>query len=238
MSLVIDTFDDLVQIIETHPEWRRRLKRALFDIDLEASLARLSIEMEKLATTQNRQADDIEVLKGDVSVLKSDVSVLKSDNVVIKRDLAELKGKSYENEYRFRASGIFGRFLLRGRDRTDDVAVQLHEAVAEKLISPAELTQVLSADMLWGGKSALDKSDIMLVLEASWRAELTDVERAVQRAKILRRIHIPALAVVAGVEWAEDALIAAKAQRVAIAFDGQIDADSWENAASLLSEQL
>ncbi len=56
MSLVIDTFEDLVYIVETHPEWRRRLKRALFDIDLEASLERLSVEMEKLATTQNRQA--------------------------------------------------------------------------------------------------------------------------------------------------------------------------------------
>ncbi len=238
MSLVINTFEDLVYIVESHPDWRRRLKRALFDIDLEASLARLSEQMEKLAATQEQQAKDIHVLKGDVSVLKSDVSVLKSDNIVIKRDLAELKGKSYENEYRFRASGIFGRFLLRGRDRTDDIAVQLHEAVANNLISPAELTQVLSADLLWGGKSAVDKTEIMLVLEASWRAELTDVERAAQRASILRRIQIPTLAVVAGVEWDEDALIAAQGQRVVVAFDGQIDAASWQSASSLLSEQL
>lgn len=230
MTLAIETFDDLVHIIETHPEWRRRLKRALFDIDIEAALTRLenaiaelvemqrqqSAEIRQLVEAQRRQADDIQVLKTDVSGLKTDVS--------------SLKGKVYEQEYRVKASSIFGRFIRRGRDRTDDIADQLHEAVAAGQISEAELTQVLAADLLWGGKSRLDETELVVILEASWRAEANDVERAQRRAGILRRVGFQAVAVVAGTEWDGQALVQAQVQNVAIASNGQVNADSWRAA--------
>jgi hypothetical protein len=69
MALAIETFEDLVYIIETHPEWRRRLKRALFDIDIEVTLAGLQkavadlVDMQRqLLEVQSRQAEDIHVL--------------------------------------------------------------------------------------------------------------------------------------------------------------------------------
>lgn len=41
MSLVINTIEDFVHILETNPEWRQRVRRALFDDDREASRSRL-----------------------------------------------------------------------------------------------------------------------------------------------------------------------------------------------------
>lgn len=228
MSLVINTFEDLVYIVESHPEWRRRLKRALFDIDLEASLARLSEQMEKLAATQDRQAEDIKVLKDDVSVLKSDVSVLKGD-------VATLKGKSYEVDYWLKAAGIFGAFIRSGRNRMDDIATQLYEAVDAGQVTEQELDQVLSADMLWGGKLHKDGTDITVVLEASWRAEAHDIERAAERAQVLRRIGVVAVPMVAGVEWNDDALALAVAESIVTATDRRIDRESWHRALSALT---
>ena len=230
MTVAIETFEDLVLIIETHPEWRQRLKRALFDIDIEAVLAGLQKAVAELVETQrqlveiqSRQADDIQVLKEDLSQLKTDV--------------ASLKGKAYEQEYRLKASGIFGGFIRRGRERTDDIAEQLYEAVTLGKISQAERRQVLATDLLWGGKSYVDATDIVVVLEASWRAEKNDVERATRRAEIIRRIGFQAVPVVAGTEWDGQALIQAQALGVVIASNGQVNEDSWNAAVTALSRQ-
>jgi len=162
MALAIETFEDLVHIIETHPEWRRRLKRALFDIDIEAALVKLekavaelvetqrqhaaemreiSIQIRQILEVQSRQAKDMQTLKTDVSQLKTDVSQLKTD-------VGSLKGKAYEQEYRAKASGIFGNFIRRGRNRMDDIAEQLYDAVALGKISQAKRRKVLATDLL------------------------------------------------------------------------------------------
>ena len=317
MALTVDTFEDLVHIVETHPEWRRRLKRALFDFDIEASTralekavaelvsvqARVWPAIERLLAEQSKQSADIAVLKTDVAVLKTDVAVLKTDVAVLKtdvavlktdvavlktdvavlktdvavlktdvavlktdvavlktdvavlktdvavlktdvaetkqrvtrmgRDVADLKGKSYEHDYLLKAKAIFGRFIRRGRDRTDDMADLMHDAVAAGQISEKELTQVLAADLLWGGKTRQDDKEVVLVLEASWRAEVTDVERAQQRAATLRRIGVYAVAVVAGSEWDEQALSLANSLAVVTAANGTVDGDSWRKAAQM-----
>ncbi len=52
LSLQIDTFDDLINIVNTHPEWRRRLVKALFpEIDLPKALQEL-VESNRLMRAQ------------------------------------------------------------------------------------------------------------------------------------------------------------------------------------------
>jgi len=62
-------------------------------------------------------------------------------------------------------------------------------------------------------------------------AEVSDVERAVARAGILRKIGLLALPVVAGREWAMEALEAARRHRVVMTTDGSVDAESWHSAS-------
>ena len=97
-------------------------------------------------------------------------------------------------------------------------------------ISEAELTQVLAADLLWGSEERNTKKPIVLVMEASWLAEASDVVRAAARSAILRRIGLNALAVVGGKEWTDEARKLAKQSQVITTTNGRVDRLSWELA--------
>ena len=176
---------------------------------------------------QNKMERDIDVLKSDVSTLKSDVSTLKSD-------VSTLKGDSLERKYRDMAAGLFGLYLKGGRDTTNQVADQLYTAVEEGTITEAELTQVLAADLLWGGEHRQTKAFTVLVMEASWLAEEHDVERAATRSEILRRIGLNALGIVGGKEWTDAAVASAQQLGVVTTTNGRIDRASWAAAAERL----
>ena len=115
------------------------------------------------------------------------------------------------------------------------MSLQLYEAVDAGQVTEQELDQVLSADMLWGGKLHKDGTDITVVLEASWRAEVHDIERAAERAQVLRRIGVVAVPMVAGVEWNDNALALAVAESIVTATDRRIDRESWHRALSALT---
>jgi hypothetical protein len=84
--------------------------------------------------------------------------------------------------------------------------------------------------MLWGGKLHKDGTEVTVVLEASWRAEIHDVERAAQRTQVLRRIGVTAVPMIAGVEWNDDALALAVTKSVVTATDRRVDRESWHRA--------
>jgi len=254
MPFTVNDFEDLLKIIEAQPEWRGRLRRALFpEIDvpkalqalanaqaetnhaikrLEATVERLAIGQEQLRQDVSVLKQDVSVLKQDVSVLKQDVGVLKQDSKELKTDVRALKGSSHERDYRDKADAIFGRYLRNGHRATNWVADQLHEALENDRISDADLHQVLAADLLWMGDERSTKQPLLLVLEASWLAESNDVERAQTRAAILRRIGIKALPVVGGREWTSAATELADAQGVVRTTNGSIDPISWQAAKS------
>lgn len=135
-----------------------------------------------------------------------------------------------EQAYRYRASGVFVRFIHRGCDRTEDVTDRLYDALTAGQVSEQAFAQVLASTLLWGGQSRFSESDITVVLEVSQRVDVNIVERAQHRAVVLRRIGLPVVAVVAGTEWDDQALIQAQTLGVAIALHGQVNADSWHKA--------
>lgn len=145
-----------------------------------------------------------------------------------------LKDRSHERFYRDKASSVFGLYLRKGKVIDGEIGDALHEALLNQQISRTELKQVLATDLLWGGQTRQDKRQVVLVLEASWLAETTDVQRAAERAAILRRIGVLALPVVAGREWLPEATTLAQSEKVIRTTNGQIDDDSWDAAMSLL----
>jgi septation ring formation regulator EzrA len=273
MTLAIKNFEDLLEIVNTHPEWRRRLVKALFpEIDMPATmqkmaetLDRLTVLMEKqglhlgtvetdvtelkstvtrleintartdqnvsrLQTDVGKLQTDVGKLQTDVGKLQTDVGKLQSDMVKVRTDVGDLKGKGYEHDYLWKATAIFGRFIKRGRDKTNDVADLLQEAQEAGLITAQEFTQVMAADLLWGGWLREVNTEVIVVVESSWLAEESDVNRAFDRAAILRRVGLQALPVVAGQEWTEAALNLAQQMRVVTAVNRLIDPDSWQGA--------
>ena len=235
-------FEDLVQIIDEHPEWRMRLKRAIFpETDLEIALRELAESRKylesvvaKLLIGQDVLKQDVSVLKQDMAEVKQDISGLKRDMGTMQKDVRDLKGNSHEEYYRQRAEAIFGRYIRNGRNATSQVADKLYEGMKADVLSENELDQVLAADLLWSGETREERKSVLLVLEASWRAEMNDVLRAVQRADILKRIGYAALPMVAGRQWDDVALEQAVVQGVVTTQNGHIDRDSWNRAVELL----
>jgi hypothetical protein len=203
-------------------------ERLRSDVDiLKTDVAVLKTDVAVLKT-------DVAVLKTDVAVLKTDVAVLKSDMSVVKSDVRTLKGRSQEGFYLDRADSIFGRYLRKGQKMAHEVADLLDEAQQKGQVTEAEYDQVLAADLLWGGETRKTKQQVLLVMEASWLAEVNDVTRAVARAAVLRKIGLPALPIVGGQEWTDNALQLARDQHVIITSNGSIVAESWQAALAQL----
>jgi hypothetical protein len=223
MAFTIRTFTDLLHIVETHPKWRRKLVEALFpEIDV-------SEAFRQLAESQQRLTALIERMDARTSRVESDVTGLKVDVGRLRTDVGGLKGITHELNYRDKAVSIFGRYLKRGHNATHEVADRLQAAVEAGDISEREFGQVLAADLLWGGQAREAEGEVILVVEASWMAEVSDVERAAARAGILRKIGLVALPVVAGREWTPEALEAARQAKAVITTDGSVDAESWRS---------
>jgi phage shock protein A len=204
---------------------------------LKTDVSVLKTDVSVLKTDVSVLKTDVSVLKTDVSVLKTDVREIKSEMGVMRGDVGTLKGKVHEAFYRDKAGAIFGVYLRNGREVTNQIADQLHDAVGNGLITQDEFTQVLAADLLWGGRERTDGHEVVLVVEASWLAQLNDIERAQQRAIVLRRLGLDALAVAAGNEWTDDAATVAQEMGVVRVTNGSINFDSWQNARARVNRE-
>jgi rubrerythrin len=162
--------------------------------------------------------------------MRRDIGVLRRDVGVLRRDVGVLKGSTKEGFYRDRAAAIFGRLLAAGQDATQEVVQRLRAAQQASRVSAEEYQSVLNADLLWSGKLWDTGEEVVLVLEASWKVHESDVDRAVQRAEVLRRAGLNALPVTAGEEWPEQVEALALRERVVIARDGRVDDVSWQAA--------
>ena len=250
MNLMINTVHDLIHILKTRPEWRREVKQALFPgVDLEKALKELAAvqkrgeagvqRLEELARllieAQFKTEKRLDKVEQNQVVFKSDIEELKRNQEELKRNQRDLKGKGYENDFTNKASAIFGYDLRRGSDVRNEVGDHLEEPEESGLVSEQESRQVFAADLLWGGKLKSTKQQAILAVEVSWLAEKHDVERAITRASILRRIGLQALPVVAGVNWVDGLKEEALREGVVIVDDKLLDKASWEAALAKMS---
>ncbi|MEM7538474.1 MAG: hypothetical protein AAF639_40275 [Chloroflexota bacterium] len=245
----INTFSDLLSIVQNNHEWRQQLVTALFpDFDIQKTLEELvetnRLLREDIALVQarlDRVEDDIKVLKEDVKVLKEDVKVLKEDVKVLKEDMhevkqsigdlqvsvAQLKGNNYENEIINKVNSIFGRVLRRGRDGRNELSDHLDRAEEMGIITEKEGGDVLDADLLWQGIVKKSRQPIFLIGEASWLAEIHDVERAVARTRIVQKAGLDAVSIVAGQKWSQEALDIANQHNIVRIRNYTVDQVSW-----------
>ncbi|OQY48752.1 MAG: hypothetical protein B6242_01695 [Anaerolineaceae bacterium 4572_78] len=236
MSLAVNTFEDLIHVIETRPKWRRKLVRVLFpEIDIPKAL-------KELAEAQKRTEEAIHQLTKRVGMLevKVDNLEIRMDRMESKMDrmngtLGQLKGLTYERTVFDKSVSIFGRFLRKGHDARSKVGDCLQDAEDNGQITELEHDQVLACDLLWGGKSKKTGEDIILVLEVSWWIESHDIQRAVERAKVLRQIKLNALPAIVGVEWSQEMKAYAAEQNAVLVTNTRLEKASWLSAIEQLS---
>jgi len=217
MPFTVTDFRDLIRILHTQPEWRAELLRVLFP----EALVDLPRALEELAEAQFAEA---------AADRKRIWEAMQQGFAEAAVERGELKGLTKEWFYHYRAASIFGRLLTAGREVTQEVSKQLRAAQEAGRVSAEEYQSVLDADLLWGGKLWDTGEEVILVLEASWKVHEDDVERAAQRAGVLRRIGLKALPVAAGKEWPKQVEEWALRERVVITRDGRVDDTSWQAA--------
>ena len=94
----INNIEDLIRLLDEHPEWAEVLRARLLTrelLELPAVLARFIQETNERFDRVERRLDHLEAdvaeLKTDVAELKTDVAELKTDVAELKTDVAELK---------------------------------------------------------------------------------------------------------------------------------------------------
>ncbi len=234
----LDTwFDEVKQALRELAEAQRRTEECLQQ--LTSRVDRLEVKVDRLEVKVDQLEVKVDQLDTRLTRLEDRVergfAEAAADRNGMKHTIGILKGKTYERECCDKAAGVFGRYLKRGHDLSIELSDLLQQAEINGLITENEYDQVYAADLLWGGKLKSNDDDLILVVEASWLALDTDIERTIARSNILRKAGLKALPVVAAVEWEESTITTALAQKVVLVRDRSVDKSSWLAALASLN---
>jgi hypothetical protein len=207
----------LLQLAEAQQRTEIRLEQ------LAEAQQRTEIRLEQLAEAQQRTEQELNRMTSAVNELAKSVRTMQPR-------LAKADGWQLEERYVARAPSYFGRWLRQidilwpGRlDRT------LEKQLDDNL-TPDEKDEVLRLDAILRGKAMLPAGldEVYVALEVSVTVNQHDVERAYERAALLRRLGVRVIAVVAGEAIETDAEADAQASAVAILRNGK--RQGWEQA--------
>ncbi len=248
MALTREDLQSLLRWLDEDPEFRAALRQKLFaePLIIEVRLptdwmAKVDSRLERLEQDVGTLKQDVGTLKQDVGTLKQDVGTLKQDVGTLKQDVGTLKGKVLEVDRAMKAANIFGLLLRNGRSASEFVSSKLDEAESQGILTPQEADFVMAADLLWMGvirRGKFTGETLVLIGEISWTIERDDVERAVRKAEILRKVGIWAVPFVSGSEWVDEKLREdALKQNVLCVVDGRIEPSraDWEQLEQILA---
>ena len=166
----------------------------------------LAAQMEVLTARVDSLTRRVDSLAAQMEVLTARVDSLTEAQVkteeTLRRlgiDVAELKGDSLERKYREKAPAYFGPLLRRAKSLSaDELWDIVDRGIEEGVLTSEEAREVLDTDIVVRGRRWKDGKEEFLVVEVSWGVGVTDVERAVKRAELLRRLGLEVRAAVAG----------------------------------------
>ncbi len=156
---------------------------------IESDVGQLKKDVGQLKKDVKQLKIDVAELKVDVAGLKKDVAQLKEDVSNLKVDVGSLKGDNFERKVREKAPAYFGKVLRRIRliDH-QTLAELLEDAVDEGIITEDEKIELIWADGVLKAKSKDKKDEVWVVFEVSYVVDKKDVERALNRALILKKV--------------------------------------------------
>jgi hypothetical protein len=135
-------------------------------------------------------------------------------------ELGSVKGMTLEMLYRDNATTILGKHFR--NLRLVDRGQYLQEMLDQHPITDSEWKQLVSTDVMIQGVHRLTGKEYLMVWEVSWVIDDHDVERAADRAEILRHWQANALPVVAGKVITASAHQAAQERGVLVVLDSEV----------------
>ena len=200
----IHTFQDLLDLLDSNPEYLEALRVRLLTpelialpatfAELVATVAHISARLDAFIATADRRFQSLET---DVKTLKDDVKVLKDDVKVLKDDVAALKGSDTERRARENILNIAkdelgltrGRVLLGGsRDMDLQLRTAVEQAEKQGLVDGNEVDNLHVADIIIRARRSADARQVYAVFEVSRTINNRDIDRAYDRAHSLAMI--------------------------------------------------
>ena len=213
----IETFQDLLDLLDANPHWAQALRERLLTPELLALPEKFAAfadmverRFQALEADMTQVKADVAELKTDMTQVKADVAELKTDMVQVKSDVAELKsdvGDLKGHAVPWAAQRMMGMLVQAAnvrRPRWVDSAQIVHiandaedEGTAD--IPPNEMQSFLAIDL---AMTAIDKTSgapCYVVIECSYTVTRNDVDRALRNAGHMTRFTgVPAKALAAG----------------------------------------
>ena len=200
----IRTFQDLLDLLDSNPEYLEALRVRLLTpelialpatfAELVATVAHISAKLDEFIATTDRRFQSLET---DVKTLKDDVKVLKDDVKVLKDDVAALKGSDTERRARENILNIAkdelgltrGRVLLGGsRDMDLQLRTAVEQAEKQGLVDGNDVDNLHVADIIIRARRSADARQVYAVFEVSRTINNRDIDRAYDRARSLAMI--------------------------------------------------
>lgn len=141
----------------------------------------------------DRRFDQVE---SRLDTIVEDVGWFRHTAVRRDTDIAELKGRDLERHYRDRAH-MFDHLIPSPVPLSStELVTWLRAQVQAGRLNPAEYHRIRRVDIVFRGGDPADPE--YLAIEVAWVVDASDVQRAVQRAALLRKTGVRAGAAVAG----------------------------------------
>ncbi len=213
MAFTVNDLHDLTRLLLDRPEWLSEVRRIVLTNELlalpdivrslveaqrrtEERLDQLTVRVEQLAEAQRRTEERVEQLAEAQRRTEENLNRLAQIVHRLEIDMAEVRGIVLELRYREKAASYFGRWMRKPRvvdfsDIWDDM---------EQKLSPDEVRELSNVDLLVRGQLPREKGggEVWLAIEVSGVVNKHDIERALERAELLRKAGLKAVPVVAG----------------------------------------
>ena len=200
----INNIEDLIRLLDEHPEWAEVLRARLLTrelLELPAVLARFIQETNERFDRVERRLDHLEAdvaeLKTDVAELKTDVAELKTDVAELRTNVSYLKGNALETTLHRKIIPRLSQTLglrqaeikvspLQGIEPEFRDAIE--DGVDNGTISEQQMGRVFETDFILRAVRRQTRTPLWITVEASHKVHERDITRSVDTAEILARV--------------------------------------------------
>ena len=199
----INTFDDLMALLERNPEYRERLRQQILGEEFESLPAQVRTLLEAVQSQAVTLEKHSRLLEEHTRLLEEHTNWLHRIDRRLdrhERQLNRLLGDEAERRFRDNAAGHFGHLLRRIRviDKSA-LADQIDDAIDAGLLTESDRRALMALDVVVRGLDRNTREECRLAVEVSSGIGERDIMRAADRAELLAKLTgLPTRAVVAG----------------------------------------
>jgi hypothetical protein len=243
MALTVTDLQDLIRLLDEHPDWKLALRQRLIDDDL-ARLPALAVEIADLVrASESRLARLEELVQQNTAILQQNGERLDAiDKRLVMLEtrmdrnearLRHMDGRLLEMDYRNKAYAYFGRRLRKVRVLSLDDVPGLLDAYDSGRITHEQWRQLARLDAIISGvpHGAPADQQVLIALEASVTIDDHDIDRAAAGATVLTNLGYAAIGAVGAESIREADSLLAASRGVAVLIGG--DVSDWPESACM-----